>query len=72
MNAPPERSAFRRQTPEERALQIGWSAALSESNRRVKLASRPDAEARLAAAEAKRITRRAKRRIDTLAEEFRT
>ena len=53
-------------------MRIGWQAAVSESNRRVRLASRVDAEVRLTRAELKREARRAKRRVDTLAEEFRT
>ena len=48
----------RLQTPAERATQIVWRAAVSESNRRVKMASRPDAAQRIEAAERKRYVRR--------------
>lgn len=61
MNAPPEHGTFRRQTPIERGLQLGWRVALSESKRRAKLAARSDADERMLAAEEKRAKRRLKR-----------
>ena len=62
---------MRRQTPAERAAQLQWQIAVSESNRRVKLASRPDAERRLVLAESKRTRRRQWRQELALREEYR-
>ncbi len=51
-----------RLTDTQRAERLAAQAAISEHNRRVRLAQRPDADARIAAAEAKR-ARKARERV---------
>lgn len=55
---------LRRETDAERATRLVMQAHVSEQNRWVKLAARPDAEAKLAAAQTKRARKSRKRNWD--------